>query len=81
MSWQLDEDDGGSSTTLQWWKENFIIAASDLFKVVDNCVGMDIQVHNLGWYVQEVQVRCNARCGRDFPHITSVYVNDADVLA
>ena len=56
MSWQLEEEEGGSGTTLQWWKENFIIAASDLFKVVDNCVGMDIQVHNLGWYVQEAQV-------------------------
>jgi len=54
MSW-LDEDEEGAGTTLEWWKESFIIAAADLFKIVDNCVGMDIQVHNLRWYVQEAQ--------------------------
>jgi hypothetical protein len=54
MSW-LDDDELGSDTALQYWKESFIIAASELFKVVDNCVGMDIQVHNLGWFVQEAE--------------------------
>jgi hypothetical protein len=54
MSW-LDDGDEGGGTTLQWWKESFFMAASDLFKAVDECVGMDIQLHNLSWFVQEVQ--------------------------
>ena len=54
MSW-LDGEDLGIDTPLQFWKESFIISTSDLFKVVDGCVSMDIQIHNLGWLVQEAQ--------------------------
>ena len=55
MSWLDDGEAPEGSGALAWWKESFVIAVHDLFKIVDDCVGMDIQMHNMAWFVQEAQ--------------------------